>query len=143
MAAISCSTVRATRSHFAADQGGSAPSLTVLNLNAGFASAQAPQVDDVRWAGSPHGTLLATDGKANTVYAITGSFGRGAVLTAIPNDSPSLAGDIGSIDLATGTVTPIVTGLQAPKGLLYLPGHAGRGGEHRRDRHGQAGVGWR
>lgn len=128
---------------FAADQGDSAPSLTVLNLNAGSASSQAPQVDDVRWASSPHGTLLATDGQANKVYAITGSFGRGAVLTAIPNDSPSLGGNIGTIDLASGTVTPIVTGLQAPKGLLYLPGHAGREGEHRGDRFRHAAVGWR
>lgn len=111
---------------FAADNGSSAPSLTVLNLNAGPGST-APQVDDVRWATSPHGTLFVTDGKANTVYAITGSFGADAVLTAIPSGSPSLAGDIGRIDLATGTVTPIATGFQSPKGLLYLPGHAGRG----------------
>lgn len=113
---------------FAADSGSSAPSLTALSLNAGPASSTAPQVDDVRWVTSPHGTLFVTDGKANTVYAITGSFGAGAVLTAIPGDSPSLAGDIGSIDLATGTVTPIATGFQSPKGLLYLPGHAGRKG---------------
>ena len=111
---------------FAADQGSSAPSLTLLNLNAG--SASAPQVDDVRWTTSPHGTLFVTDGAANKVYAITGSFGKNTVLTAIPSDSPSLAGDIGSIDLSTGTVTPIVTGFQSPKGLLYLPGHAGQAG---------------
>jgi hypothetical protein len=53
-------------------------------------------------------------------------FGTGAALTAIPSDSPSLPGDIASIDLASGTVTPILAGFNSPKGLLYLPGHAGR-----------------
>lgn len=113
---------------FAADNGSSAPSLTVLDLNAGTASPTAPQVDDVRWITSPHGTLFMTDGSANRIYAVTGSFGTGSVVTAIPGDSPSLAGDLGSVDISTGTVTPILTGFQSPKGLLYLPGHAG--GQH-------------
>ena len=109
---------------FAADHGSSAPSLTVLNLNAGTASASAPQVDDVRWITSPHGTLFMTDGSANRIYAVTGSLRAGSVVTAVPGDSASLAGDLGSVDISTGTVTPIMTGLQSPKGLLYLPGRA-------------------
>jgi hypothetical protein len=117
---------------FAADNGTSVPSLTVLNLNAGLVSTQGPQVDDVRWTTSPYGTLFVADAAANKIYAITGSFGPSAVLTAIPGDSPSLAGDIGRIDLVTGTVTAIVTGFQSPKGLLYLPGHA----EHATMSHG-------
>lgn len=107
---------------FAADRGAMTPTLTMLGLTAGSGMAN-PQVDDVRWTTSPYGTLYAVDGKAGKVYAITGHFGKGTALTAIPSDSPSLADDIGVIDLATGKVTPIVTGLSSPKGLLYLPGH--------------------
>jgi hypothetical protein len=104
-------------------------SLTVLPLTS---NSGAPQVDDVSWATRPGGVLFAVDASQDQIDAISGPFASGTVLTAIPSDSQALASEIGTIDLATGTVTPFATGFGSPKGLLYLPPSAEQssGGEH-------------
>ena len=63
------------------------------------------------------------------------------VLTAIPGDSPAVGGDVGMIDLASGTVAVFATGFGSLKGMLYLPGHHGHGGEGQGANHGHGGEG--
>jgi hypothetical protein len=121
---------------FAADPGALDQTLTRLMLTS---DAGAPQVDDVRWTTTPHGTLFVVDGSQDQIDAISGPFDSGIALTAIPDDSPALPGEIGTVDLTTGLVETFATGLGSPKGLLYLPGHdrdgSGHRGEPSRHRH--------
>jgi hypothetical protein len=48
---------------------------------------------------------------------------------------------VGTIDLTTGVITPIVTGLKSPGGLIFVPGSTQRETAHRGDegRWGDAG----
>lgn len=112
-------------------------SLTVLHLTS---AAGAPQVDDTRWSTSRFGTLYVVDAGANQVDAITGPFGWGTVLTAIPSDSSAMAGQVGTVDLFSGTVSPFATGLGSPKGMLFVSfEHGFRGHDHG---HGDRGHGY-
>ncbi|HEX4219565.1 MAG TPA: hypothetical protein VHZ02_14415 [Acidimicrobiales bacterium] len=84
------------------------------------------QVNDVEWATASTGTLYVTDNKTNTVYAIDSSFPVGTVFVSAPSDS-GVAGFVGTLDLNTGTITPIATGFGSPQGLLFVPGPAAPG----------------
>ena len=76
-------------------------------------------IDDVRWIGdSGSGTLYAISAKDNTVYAITGPFAAGDAFGSA--DTPTNT-ELDRVDLATGQLTPFVTGLPTPKGLLWVP----------------------
>jgi hypothetical protein len=81
------------------------------------------QVDDTLWIPATKGKLLVVDGKANTIYAVTidgTGFTKGTVYTEAPSDS-GVAGFVGTLDLATGTITPAIIGLGSPTGLAFLP----------------------
>jgi len=90
-------------------------------------------VDDVAWATSATGTLYTTDSTANTVDAITGSFTPGTAYTAVTpcnaNSAPTTcpgpgyaANSLGAINLQTGAISNVaVTGVVAPKGLIFVP----------------------
>jgi hypothetical protein len=92
-----------------------APSQTINQLPIGT------QVNDVEWATASTGTLYVTDNQANKVYAIDSTFPVGTVFVAAPSDS-GVAGFVGTLDLATGTITPIATGFGSPQGLFFVPG---------------------
>ena len=99
---------------FVANPGAANQSLSVLPLTA--------QVDDTAFAAGGTQTLLFADKKANTIYALTGAFTPGGAYSAAaaPNaggGSPSIS----SLDLATGLLTPIVSGLGGPAGEAFLP----------------------
>jgi hypothetical protein len=100
-------------------------SLTVLHLTS---ASGAPQVDDVRWSTGSSGTLFVVDAGANQIDTITGPFGPGVVLTAIPSDSQAMPGVVGTIDLPSGTVSPFANGFTSPKGLLFESAHGGKHG---------------
>ncbi|MBV9358599.1 MAG: hypothetical protein JO023_24070 [Chloroflexi bacterium] len=68
--------------------------------------------------------MLVVDGAANVIYAITAGFKPGTVYTEAPSDS-GVASFLGTLDLKTGTVTPIAVGFQSPTGLLFVPGELG------------------
>ncbi len=71
-------------------------------------------VDDTVFPGGKSGRLLFSDTSGNNVYAISGNL-SGMAYSAAPD-----ANFVGSTDLATGVVTPIVTGVNA-KGMGFLP----------------------
>jgi hypothetical protein len=74
-------------------------------------------VDDSLFRRSAAGEVLLTDLSAGIVYAITGPRLRpGLALSAAPD-----IGELGSLDLATGVFTPVITGMGSPRGLATLP----------------------
>jgi hypothetical protein len=82
------------------------------------------QVDDSAVVTSKRGTLYATDGTADTITAISGTFTPGEVFTAVPSDSTTLPGTLGRLDLSTGVVSPYAPAAHwftDPKGLLFVP----------------------
>lgn len=73
-------------------------------------------VDDTLFTPAGGGTMLLTDSKSSTIYAVSFPVTTsGSAFSANTADS-SLA----QLDTNTGVLTPIVTGLTAPKGLALL-----------------------
>src|ERR1700741_5551728 len=74
-------------------------------------------VDDTVFPTQASGTIYVADTPANIVYAITSK-------VFPPNSAFTSASDannyVGRIDLQTGKITPIITGLQGPHGALFV-----------------------
>lgn len=104
------------------DQGGS--ELVALS-HAGTSSQMATrlatgtQIEDPIWATNQHGVLFIVDGKANAVYTATTQFIPGTVYVASPNDS-GVASFVGTMDMTTGIITPVLVGFRSPTGLLFV-----------------------
>ena len=75
----------------------------------------AASADDTVFTPQAPGFILATDLNTNTIYKITGPFAAGDAFSALRD-----VGVIGSLDTATGVITPIVTGLGSPRGLDFV-----------------------
>jgi hypothetical protein len=74
-------------------------------------------VDDTVFPTAPAGTILVVDTAGNTVYAVKSkAYQPGGAYSASDSD-----GILGKVDLSTGLVTPIVTGMQSPHGALFIP----------------------
>lgn len=77
------------------------------------------QIDDTIFATSSHGVILVSDRDANAdgsgiVYAISKNvFSPDAAYSATPNS-------VGAIDLDTGVITPVVTGMTSPHGMAFI-----------------------
>jgi hypothetical protein len=75
-------------------------------------------VDDTVFPTQASGTIYVADTPANIVYAVTSN-------VFPPNSAFTAASDtnfyVGRIDLQTGKITPIITGMQGPHGELFLP----------------------
>jgi hypothetical protein len=79
-----------------------------------------PMADDTVFARSPEGRILFADKSSNSVYSITAPyFAPGAAYTAAQNSSAT-TGFVGRVDLTTGLLTPIVTGLGNPGGMAFV-----------------------
>lgn len=86
--------------------------LTYLSPS-GIASVE---VDDTKFAKSTQGFILFADKGLNQVFKLSkDAFAPGVAYTAA--DGASL---VGTLDLSTGFISPIVTGLSAPGGLLFV-----------------------
>jgi hypothetical protein len=73
-------------------------------------------VDDTVFPTTPKGTILVVDTKGDTVYAVkSDAFQPGGAYSASDSD-----GILGKVDLSTGLVTPIVTGMKSPHGALFI-----------------------
>ncbi len=65
---------------------------------------------------APSGTIYVVDTKGDTVYAVkSDAFQPGGAYSASDSD-----GILGKVDLSTGLVTPIVTGMMTPHGALFV-----------------------
>ncbi len=78
------------------------------------------QLDDTVWAKSATGYLLVADAIANTIYTIKSNFTPGTVYTETPDDS-TIPGIVGTVDLATGFVRPVILGFKKPTGMIFVP----------------------
>jgi hypothetical protein len=74
------------------------------------------EVDDTTFATSDSGYLLVADKTLNAVYAIhKKAFAPGSAYTAADG-----AHFVGALDMTSGFITPIVTGLTNPGGLVFV-----------------------
>lgn len=79
------------------------------------AGPAAVETDDTAFVTSTEGYILFADKGLNTVYTLSkNAFVPGTAYTAA-DGGPF----VGSLDMATGIITPIVTGLQNPGGLVF------------------------
>jgi hypothetical protein len=87
----------------------------VLQLSS--SSTKQVTVDDTVFPTAASGTIYVADTAANIVYAVTSQvFPPNSAFTS----AVDTAGYVGRIDLQTGAITAIITGLQAPHGALFL-----------------------
>jgi hypothetical protein len=93
------------------------PNQVGYRLHLSSSSATQVSVDDTVFPTQASGTIYVADTAADIVYAVTSS-------VFPPNSAFTAASDtnnyVGRIDLQTGKVTPIITGLQSPHGELFL-----------------------
>jgi len=106
----------------------------VLNIKAG---GNPEELDDSAAATSREGFLLVADHDANTIYKLTkdGGFHRGQAYSQAPKGSP-LAGVVGTLDVRSGNLSPVVTGFVNPTGLLFVPTGENEGGDDQSDQGG-------
>lgn len=72
------------------------------------------QVDDTVWATSSYGTILVSDRDGETIYAVSKDiFSPGAAYSATPTS-------VGSLDMDTGVITNVVTGMVSPHGMAFV-----------------------
>jgi len=112
---------------FASHLNSATPTLKQLTLhNAGNATGAAvtPQLDDIAQVTGP-GTLYAVDQKAGTIVSIdTAAITAGSYIVSQPAPSTgdfANTADLGVLDIQTGIVTHLHSGLTSPKGLLFIP----------------------
>ncbi len=80
------------------------------------------QLDDTVWATSTKGSLLVADGTTgNTYWVKSDKFVVGTIYTQTPNNL-GVAGVLGTVDPATGIVTPFAVGFGKPTGMVFVPG---------------------
>ena len=91
----------------------------VLQLPLSYLTPSGPmavETDDTAFATSSKGFLLMADKKLNTVFTLSKkSFVPGTAYTAA-DGGPF----VGTVDMTSGVVTPIVTGLVNPGGLVFV-----------------------
>jgi hypothetical protein len=96
----------------------------VVPLTATQPSNDTPMADDTVFARSGQGRVLFADKTSNIVYVLTAPyFAAGAAYSAY-QDSTGTNGFVGQLDLSTGHLTPIVTGLGNPGGMAFVASDA-------------------
>ncbi len=92
-----------------------------ISLTSPYGAAQA---DDTLFTPSSDGFILVSDTPANTVYAIRkAAFAPGVAFSAAVaagSAAGSTVGFVGRLDLDSGMLTPVVTGLQSPHGMTFV-----------------------
>jgi sugar lactone lactonase YvrE len=99
------------------DPGSSRQRVLHLPLSYETSSGSVPvEVDDTAFVTSTEGLILFADKGLNKVFSLKKkAFAPGAAYTAA-DGGPF----VGTIDLITGVITPIVTGLKGPGGLVFV-----------------------
>jgi hypothetical protein len=101
----------------------------VLRLPLSYLTSSGPmpvETDDTAFITSSQGFLLFADKSLNTVYKISkNAFVPGTAFTAA-DGGPF----VGTLDMTTGIITPIVTGLSNPGGMMFIDSS-----EHNHDDH--------
>jgi hypothetical protein len=106
------------------DSQGDGEMLWITNVGAANQSVSVlsvgTQIDDTVWPSTSKGCILVAD-NASGVYSICSALWvPGTAYSASPNDS-TVAGFIGSLNLSSGTLIPLVVGIANPHGMAFLP----------------------
>jgi hypothetical protein len=105
----------------------------VLRLPLSYLTPGGPmfvETDDTAFITSTEGFLLFADKGLNAVYKLSrNAFSPGTAFTAA-DGGPF----VGTLDFTTGVVTPIVTGLNGPGGMVFVDTSNHDQGDHRDDR---------
>jgi hypothetical protein len=96
-------------------------SVSVLPLT--DATKKSVSVDDTLFKREGSGEVLFTDLNAGIIYALSGPALRERQTLSAALD----IGQVGTTNFQTGVFTPIITGLQSPRGLALLPTDEGEG----------------
>lgn len=83
--------------------------------------AEADQVDDVLFIPQAKGSMFVASDSQNVIYKVTGSFQAGTVYVTAGGGAP-VSGLVGTLDLTTGYITPVIVGLGGATGLAFAPG---------------------
>ena len=78
------------------------------------------QLEDTVWTTTSRGRLFVVDGQSNNLYWVHETQPKGTIFTEAPNDS-GVPGFLGTLDLATGFVHPVMIGFLHTTGLFYVP----------------------
>lgn len=85
----------------------------------------ATQIDDTIYATASHGVILVSDRDGETIYAISKDiFSPAAAYSATPTS-------VASLNLDTGVLTDVVTGMVSPHGMAFLKDDAAQGGRRK------------
>ena len=106
------------------------PNQSVLRLPLSYLASgvqTSVETDDTTFVTSTQGFILFADKGLNAVYKLTApAFSPGVAYTAA-DGGPF----VGTLDLSTGIITPIVTGLSNPGGMMFISSAKSDGsGEH-------------
>jgi hypothetical protein len=92
------------------------PNQAALRLHLSNGTSNQITVDDTVFPTTASGTIYVVDTAGNTVYAVrSDAFQPGGAYSASDSD-----GILGKVDLSTGFVSPIVTGMMSPHGALFV-----------------------
>lgn len=109
---------------------------SVLRLPLSYLTPSGPmavETDDTTFVTSTQGFILFADKGLNTVYKLSApAFSPGVAYTAA-DGGPF----VGTLDLSTGIITPIVTGLSNPGGMMFVS-TAKSDASHRQDEGAEA-----
>lgn len=101
--------------------GPGSPNQAGLRLHLSNGSKKQITVDDTVFPTGQSGTIYVVDTGGDTVYAVkSDAFQPGGAYSASDSD-----GILGKVDLSTGLVTPIVTGMKTPHGALFVSALSG------------------
>jgi hypothetical protein len=79
-------------------------------------------VDDVRFAKKAGETLYIVDNGATKIYSVKGPWLPGDAVASMDTIGTKSAGSmVASLNLGSGALDPLITGLKAAKGLLFAP----------------------
>jgi len=108
------------------------PNQRVLRLPLSYLTPAGPmsvETDDTAFITSTEGFILFADKGLNTVYKLSrNAFSPGTAFTAA-DGGPF----VGTLDFTTGVVTPIVTGLSGPGGMMFVDTSKHDNHDHRDD----------
>ena len=78
------------------------------------------QVDDTVFPSSPKGCVLVADNSSGVYSICSDVWIPRSAYTAAPNDS-GVIGFVGTLNLSSGMIQPIVVGIANPHGMAFLP----------------------
>lgn len=78
------------------------------------------QIDDTIWPTSAKGCVLVADNNSGVFSICSSSWVPGAPITDSPNDATVIS-FVGTLDLSSGQITPLITGIGNPHGMAFLP----------------------